>query len=51
MLSLSPPAVTSLKFVRLTPSMVVVRLGTHAAPESCCDPHTQYGNRLSAMTW
>jgi hypothetical protein len=40
MLSLSPPAVVSRKFVRLMPSTRVVRLGTPAAPESCCAPYT-----------
>jgi hypothetical protein len=37
-MSFSPPAVTSWKFIMLIPSMVVVRLGTPAAPESCCAP-------------
>src|SRR5690349_15472987 len=27
------------------------RLRTHAEPLSCCPPHTEYGNALSAFTW
>ena len=38
MLSLSPPAVDSRNSISVTPSIVLVRLGMPAAPESCCAP-------------